>query len=84
MESKREAHKQAVRESLNHVSQVKQVEGETVYANLFGMIVKDCVDTILKSEEMNLSYEMNQFRNSIAQGIAEDESLEDEPLNLLN
>ena len=33
---------------------------------------------------MNLSYEMNQFRNSIAQGIAEDESLEDEPLNLLN
>ena len=44
LESKREAHKQAVRESLNHVSQVKQIEGETVYANLFGMIVKDCVD----------------------------------------
>ena len=84
LESKREADKQAVRESLNHVSQVKQVEGETVCANLFGMIVKDCVDTILKREMMNLSYKMNQFRNSIAQGIAEDESLGDEPLNLLN
>ena len=84
LESKREADKQAVRESLNHVSQVKQVEGETVYANLFGMIVKDCVDTILRREVMNLTYEMNQFRSSIAQGIAEDESLEDKPLNLLN
>ena len=84
LESKREADKQAVRQSLAHVGQVKQVEDETVYANLFGMIVKYCVDSVLKREVMNITFEMNQFRNNIAQGIAEDKSLEEKPLNLLS
>ena len=84
LESKREADKQAVRQSLVHVGQVKQVEDETVYVNLFGMIVKYCVDSVLKREVMNITFEMNQFRNNIAQGIAEDKSLEEKPLNLLS
>ena len=90
LESKREADKQAVRQSLAHVGQVKQVEDETVYANLFGMIVKYCVDSVLKREAvlnrevMNITFEMNQFRSNIAQGIAEDKSLEEKPLNLLS
>ena len=48
------------------------------------MIVKDCVDSILKRVVMNLTFEMNQLRNCMVQGIAEDQSLEEKPLNLLS
>ena len=82
LELKRETDKQEVMQSLNAVSQVKEVEDETVYANLFGLVVRDCVDAILKKEVMQLTYDKNQFRNNIAQGIDQDKSLDEEPLDL--
>ena len=47
------------------------------------MVVKDCVDSILKKEVMYLTAEMSLFRNNISQGIAQAESLDEKPLKFL-
>ena len=44
------------------------------------MVVKD---SILKTKLMYLTAEMSRFRNNISPGIAQDESLDEKPLNLL-
>ena len=82
MKSKTEADKKDVREMLKQAGQVKENEGESLYRGLFGMLMKDCVDSILKKEVMYLTTEMCRFRNNIAQKMIEDESRADAPMNL--
>ena len=47
------------------------------------MLVKDCVDSILKKEVVYLTAEMCRFRNNIAQKMVEDEFRTDAPMNLV-
>ena len=61
---------------------MKEDEGESLYRGLFGMLVKDCVQSILKKEVVYLTAEMCRFRNNIAQKMVEDESRADAPMNL--
>ena len=62
MKSKSDADRKEVKEMLNKASQVKEKEGESLYSGLFGMLVHDCVDSILKKEVVYLTMEMCRFR----------------------
>ena len=54
-----------------------------MYWTLFGIVVKDCVNTILKKEVLYLTVEMSRFRKNISQRMVQDESLTDAaPLKL--
>ena len=61
---------------------MKEKAGEGLYNSLFGMLVQDCVDSILKKEVMNLTVEMCRFRNNISEKMLADESRKDAPMNI--
>ena len=74
--------KKRCKHMLNQASEV-EAEGESSYKTLFGMVVKDCVDTILKKEVMYLTVEMSRFRRNFSRRLVQDESLTfKSPLNL--
>ena len=77
-----DADKKEVRERLDKAKQVKEKAGEGLYNSLFGMLVQDCVDSILKKEVMNLTVEMCRFRNNISEKMLADESHADTPMNI--
>ena len=82
MKSKADADKKEMRERLDQVKQVKENAGEGLYNSLFGMLVQDCVDSILKKEVVNLTMEMCRFRNNISEKMLADESRADTPMNI--
>lgn len=47
-------------------------EMRSLYKTLFGRLIRDCVDTILKNEIKNLTLEMCEFRINIAQRILQE------------
>ena len=82
MKSKAAADKKEVKERLNEAKQVKEKAGESLYNSLFGMLIQDCVDSILKKEVVYLTVEMCRFRNNISKKMLADESRMDTPLNI--
>ena len=82
MKSKADADKKEMRERLDQAKQVKEKAGEGLYNSLFGMLVQDCVDSILKKEEVYLTVEMCRFRNNISEKMLADESRADTPMNI--
>ena len=82
MKSKADADKKEMRERLDQAKQVKEKAGDGLYNSLFGMLVQDCVDSILKKEVMNLTVEMCRFRNNISEKMLADESRADTPMNI--
>ena len=81
---KRVKDRQVVNENLKRVREVKEDEDESVYESLFGLVVQDSVDAILKKELMGLTLEMNGFRNNIAKGITGDPTLSGRRLNMMS
>ena len=82
MKSKADADKKEIKERLNEAKQVKEKAGESLYNSLFGMLIQDCVDSILKKEVVKLTVEMCRFRNNISEKMLADESRADAPMNL--
>ena len=82
MKSKANADRKAVRDLLNQAKEVKAENGEGLYNSLFGMLVQDCVDSILKKEVVNLTVEMCRFRKNISEKMLADESRADAPMNI--
>ena len=82
MKSKADADKKEIKERLNEAKQVKEKAGESLCNSLFGMLIQDCVDSILKKELVNLAMEMCRFRNNISEKMLADESRADAPMNL--
>ena len=82
MKSKADADKKEMRERLNQAKEVKTVDGEGLYNTLFGMLVQDCVDSILKKEVVNLTVEMCRFRKNISEKMLADESRAEAPMNI--
>ena len=82
MKSKADADKKEMKERLNQAKQVKEKAGDGLYNSLFGMLVQDCVDSILKKEVVNLTVEMCRFRNNISEKMLADESRMDTPMNI--
>ena len=83
LKSKMEENGKECKHVLKEVSKVDKSEGESAYAELFGMVVHDCVDSILKREVNSLALEMEGFRNGLCAKIGGDETVRDKPLNLL-
>ena len=71
------------RRVLEEVSKVDKIEGESAYAELFGMVVHECVDSILKKEVQCLALEMEGFRRGLCAKIGGDETVKDKSMNLL-
>ena len=69
--------KEQCKDMLNRACQVGEADEESLYKTLFGRLIRDCVDTILKNEIKNLTIEMCEFRRNIAQRILQDESLDE-------
>ena len=82
MKSKADADKKEMRERLNQAKEVKTESGEGLYNSLFGMLVQDCVDSILKKEVVNLTVEMCRFRKNISEKMLADESRAEAPMNI--
>ena len=82
MKSKAAADKKEVKERLDEAKQVREKAGEGLYNSLFGMLVQDCVDSILKKEMVYLTVEMCRFRNNISEKMLADESRMDAPMNI--
>ena len=82
MKSKADADKKEMKERLDQAKQVKEKAGEGLYNSLFGMLVQDCVDSILKKEVMNLTVEMCRFRNNISEKLLADKSKANAPMNI--
>ena len=82
MKSKAAADKKEVKERLNEAKQVRAKAGESLYNSLFGMLIQDCVDSILKKEVVHLTVEMCRFRNNISEKMLADESRMDAPMNI--
>ena len=82
MKSKAAADKKEVKERLDEAKQVREKAGDGLYNSLFGMLVQDCVDSILKKEMVNLTVEMCRFRNNISEKMLADESRMDTPMNI--
>ena len=83
LRSKMEENGKECRRVLKEDSKVDKTEGESAYAELFGMVVHDSVDSILKKEVHGLALEMEGFRNSLCAKMGGDETARDKPLNLL-
>ena len=83
LKSKMEKDKKECKRVLEAVSKVDKSEGESIYAELFGMVVHDCVDSILKKEVECLALEIGSFRCSLSQKISTDEAVQEKPMNLL-
>ena len=82
MKSKANADRKEIRDMLNQAKEVKTENGEGLYNSLFGMLVQDCVDSILKKEVVKLTVEMCRFRNNISEKMLADESHADAPMNI--
>ncbi len=82
MKSKANADRKEVRDLLNQAKEVKVENGEGLYNSLFGMLVQDCVDSILKKEVVNLTVEMCRFRKNISEKMLADESRAEAPMNI--
>ena len=82
MKAKSDANKKEMERRLDEVKQVKEKAGESLYNSLFGMLVQDCVDSIVKKEVIYLTVEMSRFRNNISEMMLADESRMDSPLNI--
>ena len=83
MKSKADADRKEMKERLNEAKEVREKGGESLYNSLFGMLVQDCVDSILKKEVVKLTVEMCRFRNNISEKMLADESRADAPMNIL-
>ena len=81
MKSKADADRKEMKERLNQAKQVKEKAGEGLYNSLFGMLVQDCVDSILKKEVVYLTMEMCRFRKNISEKMIANESRVDAPMN---
>ena len=82
MKSKAAADKKEVKERLDEAKQVREKASDGLYNSLFGMLVQDCVDSILRKEMVNLTAEMCRFRNNISEKMLADESRMDTPMNI--
>ena len=82
MKSKVNADREEMRERLNQAKEVKTEGSEGLYNSLFGMLVQDCVDSILKKEVVNLTVEMCRFRKNISEKMLADGSRAGAPMNI--
>ena len=82
MKKKAVADKKEVKKRFDQAREVREKDGEGLYNSLFGMLVQDCVDSILRKEMVNLTAEMCRFRNNISQKMCADESRIDAPMNI--
>ena len=82
MKSKADADKKEMRERLNQAKEVKTVDGEGLYNSLFGLLIQDCVDSILKKEVVKLTVEMCRFRKNISEKMLADKSRNNAPMNI--
>ena len=82
MKSKAAADKKEMRERLNQAKEVKTVDGEGLYNSLLGLLIQDCVDSILKKEVVNLTVEMCRFRRNISEKMMADGSRAETPMNI--
>ena len=82
MKSKAAADKKEVKERLDEAKQVREKASDGLYNSLLGMLVQDCVDSILKKEVVKLTVEMCRFRNNISQKMFADESRMDTPMDI--
>ena len=83
MKLKSDSDKKEIRERLDQAKRVKEEVGESLYNSLFGMLVQDCVDAILKKEVVHLTAEMCLFRRNISEKMIADESRVDQPMNVM-
>ena len=56
MKAKANADREEMKERLNQAKEVQSVDGEGLYNSLFGLLIQDCVDSILKKEVVATSY----------------------------
>ena len=82
MKSKADADRKEIKERLDQSKQVKEKAGDGLYNSLFGMLVQDCVDSIVKKEVVNITVEVCRFRNNISEKMLADESRMDAPMNI--
>ena len=83
LKSKMEKDKKECKHVLEAVSKVDKIEGESMYEELFGMVIQDCVDSILKKEVECLALELGGFRCGLSEKICGDEAVQEKPMNLL-
>ena len=84
MKAKANADREEMRERLNQAKEVKSVDGEGLYNSLFGLLIQDCVDSILKKEVIRLTVEMCRFRRNISEKMLADKSRDNAPMNIAN
>ena len=82
MKTKSDVHKKEMKRMLDEAKQVKEKAGDGLYESLFGMLVQDCVDSIVKKEVTNLTMEMCRFRKNISEKLTADESRKDASMNI--
>ena len=82
MKAKANADREEVRERLNQAKEVQSVDGEGLYNGLFGLLIQDCVDSILKKEVVKLTVEMCRFRRNISEKMQADNSRDNAPMNI--
>ena len=82
MKSKANADRKEIRETLNQAKEMKAENGESLYSSLYGMLVQDCVDSILKGEVVYLTTEMCRFRKNISEKMLANESRADAAMNI--
>ena len=82
MRAKANADREEMRERLNQAKEVETVDGEGLYNSLFGLLIQDCVDSILKKEVVKLTVEMCRFRRNISEKMQADNSRDNAPMNI--
>ena len=77
--------KEDCKKLLRIATHVEEKEDESLYKSVFGLIIHDSMDSIMKREVVHLTMQMSLFRNNIARRMLSDETLTDEtPLNIRN
>ena len=84
MRAKVNADREEMKERLNQAKEVKWNDGEGLYNSLFGLLIQDCVDSILKKEVVRLTVEMCRFRRNISEKMLADKSHDNAPVNIAN
>ena len=82
MKAKANADREEMKERLNQAKEVQSVDGEGLYNSLFGLLIQDCVDSILKKEVVKLTVEMCRFRRNISEKMQADNSRDNTPMNI--
>ena len=82
MKAKADADREEMRERLDQAKEVKMESGDGLYNSLFGMLVQDCVDSILKKEVVYLTMDMCRFRKNISEKMMADEARAEAPMNI--